>query len=140
MKQLLLAMSLTVFSATAFSATCFNFVNGKGPSRIANSQFAAAASKVCISNRNGETTVTFSDAEGDLAIVAALETSTGRCGGFCKNYNLSYGNINGSNVDVSGATLSINSEVDYSLGVSKGTLSLQTSRSLPEKYLIIQSK
>lgn len=140
MKQLLLALSVVVVSSAASAGTCFKFVNGKGPSRVANYQFAAQATKVCFSQSRDGVAVNFSDSEGELAVFSADELSTGRCGGYCKTLGLNYGNVNGYNADATGVTLTIQSQVDSMLGVSKGSFSLQTSRSLPELYNVIQAQ
>lgn len=135
MKKYFLAFSVLVSASSSFAGpTCFNFINGKGPSRIGNVPLAAPAASVCVSSHN----IRFFDSQGDLAIMEADVTATGRCGaGLCKELALSYGNANGDNVDFTGVEVVIQAEADTHLGVSKGTLTIKAGRDFPQKYLII---
>lgn len=134
MKRYVLGFAiLTLTSAASATVTCFNFVNSKGPQNLANFAFAAPATRVCVSATN----VVFSDSIGDLARVGHEITGTGRCAGVCHEFSLNYGNINGQNVDLNGAKISINAAAGSHLGMLNGVLTTQTGRSFPEQFLII---
>lgn len=134
MKKYILGLVILASTSGASAAvTCFNFVNGQGPQKIANFAFGAPATRVCVSPVN----VVFSDSIGDLAQVGHEITGAGRCAGVCHEFTLNYGNINGENVDLSGATISITAEVDAHLGMLNGVLTIQAGRNFPEKFLIL---
>ncbi|GEM_PF-6997065 len=124
---------MTFTSGASAAVTCFNFVNGKGPHKLANFALAAPATRVCISPVN----MVFSDSIGDLARVGHEILRTGRCAGYCHEFALNYGNINGQNVDLNDATISINAATESHLGLLNGVLSIQSGRSFLEEFLII---
>jgi hypothetical protein len=125
MKKFVLILALMMSASSSFAA-CFHFVNGKGPDRIGNYPFAAPASRVCTSEINGfagpVVQIEFSDSQGALAIVGGDRNGA--------SVTLSSGNINGGNVNVSGARVTIQA--------SMGTLSIQAGRDFPQTYNIVQ--
>jgi len=136
---------LTVLVSSNATAACFQFINGNGPRQLGNSPLPATATKICIQkvNRFGGgsySSVTLSDEEGDLAIVSATEVAQGRCASFCKSLTLSSGNINGQNVDLTGVSLIITTQVQASIGTSTGFVEITAGRDFPQKYLILGSQ
>lgn len=144
MKKYLLGLGIILSGPMTFAA-CFNFINGKGPERMGNAFFAAQAKQVCISVTSqiggGEyTSIRFSDEEGDLAIFSGEVTAKGRCLSLCQVVELTSGNVNGENVNVGDAKVSIQTEMDHSLGMAKGLIEVRAGRSFPQKFLILEKR
>lgn len=141
--QVLIVLVSIVVAANA-KAACFNFVNGEGPSQIGNFGLANTAKSICVQSvgsfGRSYLSVSLNDESGELAVVTGEESATGRCAGFCKQVTLTSGNINGSNVDLSGAQLEFQVEKDMHLGVSKGSLKIQAGRDFPQEYLLIEAR
>ena len=143
MKHLLITMLLGLATVSA-QATCFNYINGKGPSKIGNYQFAGTATQVCLVNVGrisgpDYTSLRMSDSQGNLVEAYVQKESTCRNAQFCKSLELAQGNINGRNVDLRGTTVDINASKTV-LNVVQGTLSITAGRDFPQTFLIMEAR
>jgi hypothetical protein len=133
MKHILLTLALVATTSTSFG-DCYNFINGRGPDRIGNENFAAVATQLCVTRVNGfarnYTSLEFSDSQGVLAIVAANPS----------DYSLeaTSANINGKNVDLTGTRFDINVRQADSLNAVIGTISVKAGRDFPQLFSMIK--
>lgn len=143
MKKSFLVIATLLMSASNSFAVCYNFINGKGPSKIGNSELAAVATKVCIKNVNAiggrkYSTIEFSDnlsaQQGALAIVTSEDNSESVI------FNLGTGNAGGVGVDFRGTKITLKLKEDLHLNVVTGILSIQEGRDFEQRFLVMKAQ
>ncbi len=129
--KITLLLVLSVFSLSSF-ANCYNFVNGKGPSKMGLVNWSPyKATQICISdvgrvNGRSYLSARFSDDLGDIMQISVAE-SNGRCGAnrICKSYTAVSGNSDGRNLsesEISSINFTLDLDFKQNINLFTGTM------------------